>query len=181
MTEFEYPECTTSVITSLAIFRKHHPDYRSSDIGYVLPPAYCLFAYLLLHLHRATIQKAVQYLHNAQCPEGGWFGSWAICYTYATQFALESLSLVGETYATSERVRKACRFLLDHQRKDGGWGESYKVGQFLNTYTVYPFPDTLMNWSLGMCGGTLDRPRGDPSRPNSLGSDGINVRRVSRA
>lgn len=38
MTEFEYPECTTSVITSLAIFRRHHPDYRSSDIEYVLPP-----------------------------------------------------------------------------------------------------------------------------------------------
>ena len=32
MTEYEYPECTTSVITSLAIFRKRYPDYRSSDI-----------------------------------------------------------------------------------------------------------------------------------------------------
>lgn len=43
------------------------------------------------------------------------------------QFALESLALVGETYATSNSSRKACEFLLSKQRADGGWGESYKV------------------------------------------------------
>jgi lanosterol synthase len=32
MIEFCYPECTTSVITSLSIFRKHYPDYRPVDI-----------------------------------------------------------------------------------------------------------------------------------------------------
>jgi len=42
-------------------------------------------------------------------------------------FALESLSLVGETYDTSDRVRRACDFLVAKQRADGGWGESYKV------------------------------------------------------
>jgi lanosterol synthase len=46
------------------------------------------------------------------------------------QFALESLSLVGETYSTSHYSRKACEFLLRHQREDGGWGESYKVKYF---------------------------------------------------
>jgi hypothetical protein len=34
MVEYCYPECTTSVITSLAIFRKHFPDYRAVDIEY---------------------------------------------------------------------------------------------------------------------------------------------------
>ena len=33
MIEYCYPECTTSVITSLSIFRKHFPDYRTHDIG----------------------------------------------------------------------------------------------------------------------------------------------------
>lgn len=46
-------------------------------------------------------------------------------------FALESLSLVGETYATSESARKACEFLLDKQMDDGGWGETYKVGHLV--------------------------------------------------
>lgn len=69
----------------------------------------------------------MDYLHRAQKPEGGWFGSWGICYTYATQFALESLALVGETYSTSEYAKRACEFLISKQRADGGWGESYKV------------------------------------------------------
>ena len=33
MIEYEYPECTTSVITSLSIFRKHHPSYRAKEIA----------------------------------------------------------------------------------------------------------------------------------------------------
>ena len=74
-----------------------------------------------------TIKNAIKYLHKAQTPGGGWIGSWGICITYATQFALESLSLVGETYETSPHSRRACDFLLKKQRADGGWGESYKV------------------------------------------------------
>jgi squalene cyclase len=41
-------------------------------------------------------------------------------------FALESLASQGETYANSERVKRACQFFLDRQADDGGWGESYK-------------------------------------------------------
>ena len=108
MTEFNYPECTTSVITALSIFRKHYPHYRATDV-------------------QRTITHAVDFLHKAQRLEGVWFGSWGICFTYATQFALESLSLVGETYATSDAARRACDFLVSKQRADGGWGESYKV------------------------------------------------------
>lgn len=83
-------------------------------------------------IHRRTVRHAVDYLHKAQKPEGGWFGSWGICFTYATQFALESLALVGETYETSGYSRKACDFLISRQREDGGWGESYKVGCYCN-------------------------------------------------
>ncbi|KAF9054597.1 terpenoid cyclases/protein prenyltransferase alpha-alpha toroid [Panaeolus papilionaceus] len=107
MIEYCYPECTTSVITSLAIFRRHFPDYRKADVD-------------------RAMKGAIKYLHKAQTPEGGWVGSWGICFTYATQFALESLSLVGETYETSDYARRACHYLLSHQREDGGWGESYK-------------------------------------------------------
>ena len=32
MIEYNYPECTTSVLTALAIFRKYHPKYRVADI-----------------------------------------------------------------------------------------------------------------------------------------------------
>lgn len=50
---------------------------------------------------------------------------------YATMFAIESLSLAGETYDNSPSVRLACDFLLSKQMEDGGWGESYKVSPLL--------------------------------------------------
>ncbi|KAL6304502.1 terpenoid cyclases/protein prenyltransferase alpha-alpha toroid [Sparassis latifolia] len=107
MIEHSYPECTTSVITALSIFKKYYPTYRVTEI-------------------QRVVHRALDYLHRTQKPEGGWVGSWGICFTYATQFALESLSLVGETYDTSASARRACEFLLSKQRADGGWGESYK-------------------------------------------------------
>lgn len=125
MIEYCYPECTTSVITALSVFRKHYPEYRGADIEYAWLFS-CCCSYLL-YSYRRTICNAIDYLHKAQKPGGGWVGSWGICFTYATQFALESLSLVGETYETSEHARRACNFLLGKQRQDGGWGESYKV------------------------------------------------------
>ncbi|KAF8271575.1 terpene synthase [Lactarius quietus] len=92
MIEYEYPECTTSVITSLSIFRKHYPKYRVKEIA-------------------KTIQRAITFMHAIQRPEGGWVGSWGICFTYAT----------------IESSRRACDFLVSKQRADGGWGESYKT------------------------------------------------------
>jgi hypothetical protein len=35
MTEYTYPECTTSVITGLSVFREYYPEYRQRDVEYV--------------------------------------------------------------------------------------------------------------------------------------------------
>jgi lanosterol synthase len=108
MVEYIYPECTTAVVTALSLFREHWPDYRAEDI-------------------ESFIEQAVKWIKHAQLPDGGWYGSWGICFTYATMFSLESLSSVGETYATSKASRAGCHFLISKQREDGGWSESYKV------------------------------------------------------
>ena len=160
MTEFNYPECTTSVITALAIFRKHYPHYRAADIA-------------------RTIAKAVDYLHKAQRPEGGWFGSWGICFTYATQFALESLALVGETYENSASVRKACDFLVSRQRADGGWGESYKVRLCHHAVAARRGADACVLSVVRdeRVGGT----RADAGRADLLGDDGAHLRALSEA
>lgn len=107
MREYDYPECTTSVATALLKFRKID-DYRSKDID-------------------RCIKGAIKYILKAQRPDGSWFGSWAVCHTYATFFALESLSLDNRTYENSEPARRACHFLLDRQHEDGGWGEKFEV------------------------------------------------------
>ncbi|EEC83118.1 hypothetical protein OsI_28277 [Oryza sativa Indica Group] len=53
------------------------------------------------------------------------FGSWGICFTYGTWFAIEGLSAVGQCYDDSTCIRKACKFLLSKQLTNGGWGESH--------------------------------------------------------
>ena len=110
MVEYDYPECTTAVVTVLSLFQTHYPDYRAEEI-------------------KAVKISALEYIRRAQRPDGSWYGSWGICFTYAAMFALESLSSVGETYTNSPRVRKACDFLLSHQMPDGGWGESYLASE----------------------------------------------------
>ncbi|KAG0149788.1 hypothetical protein CROQUDRAFT_653055 [Cronartium quercuum f. sp. fusiforme G11] len=107
MVEICYVECTTACLTALSVFNQHFSDYRADEIS-------------------LARQSAIKFIHQSQRPDGSWYGSWAVCFTYATMFALESLSLNGETYDNSIRVKKACKFLIDRQMKDGGWGESFE-------------------------------------------------------
>ncbi|KAI6245711.1 Lanosterol synthase [Erysiphe necator] len=106
MVEYSYPECTTAVLTALSKFKKHYPGYRKSEI-------------------QRAISEAHRYIIESQREDGSWYGSWAICFTYATFFALQSLEAVGEQYKNSPRVKLACEFLLSKQKDDGGWGEHY--------------------------------------------------------
>lgn len=108
MVEYLYPECTTATVTTLSLFHRHWPGYRAVEI-------------------ERFVARAVAWIKTAQYAHGGWYGSWAICFTYATMFALESLATVGETFATSEYARRGCGFLVERQREDGGWSESYQV------------------------------------------------------
>jgi len=109
MVEYDYPECTTAVILALHTFKKAQPGYRYRHID-------------------AAIAAALDYIRVAQRPDGSWYGSWGICFTYAAFFTLSALARAGgETCANSERVRRACAFLVSKQAADGGWGESYRA------------------------------------------------------
>ncbi|CAO1617940.1 unnamed protein product [Parajaminaea phylloscopi] len=106
MIEYSYPECTTSVIGALCKFRAVS-EYRREDID-------------------VCVRRAVKYILAAQRPDGSWFGSWAVCFTYATMFALECLHLAGYSYSNCPAVRKACEFLVSKQNpSDNGWGEAF--------------------------------------------------------
>jgi lanosterol synthase len=106
MVEYSYTECTTAVLTTLSMFRTYYPDYRADDI-------------------RRTIRKASAFIRASQNPDGSWYGAWAICFNYATFFALQSLEAIGEQWGDSDAVKRACAFLLSKQMDDGGWGEHY--------------------------------------------------------
>jgi len=107
MVEYDYVECTTAVATALAAFAATEPGYRAAEIG-------------------RALAAALGYVRRAQRPDGSWYGSWGICFTYAAMFALEALAGAGESCANSERARRACQFLIARQAADGGWGESYR-------------------------------------------------------
>ena len=106
MVEYDYPECTTAVVTVLSLFQTVS-NYRSAEIMTIK-------------------EEALRYIRDAQRADGSWYGSWGICFTYAGMFALQSLASVGETYENSERAKRGCDFFLGKQMVDGGWGESYK-------------------------------------------------------
>lgn len=107
MVEYAYPECTTAVVTALTAFKEYDPDYRRFEID-------------------NTIKRAFRFIRKVQRPDGSWYGSWGVCFTYAAMFALESLMVANENYGNSDTVKKAVEFLLSKQMEDGGWGESYQ-------------------------------------------------------
>ncbi|XP_023645602.1 amyrin synthase LUP2 isoform X2 [Capsella rubella] len=105
--EHEYVECTSSVIQALVMFKKLYPDHRTREID-------------------MTIEKGLQFIESRQEADGSWYGSWGVCYTYATWFALEGLAVAGKTYDNCLAMREGVRFLLMKQNNNGGWGESYQ-------------------------------------------------------
>jgi lanosterol synthase len=121
MVEYDYPECTSSCVTALSLFRQHWPTYRAQEV-------------------QNFIRRGIAWIKEDQRPDGSWYGSWGICFTYATMFALESLACVGEHYTTSDCARRACEFLISKQCEDGGWSESFKV-----------FETPLLNSVLSSC------------------------------
>lgn len=160
MVEYLYPECTTAAVTTLSLFHKHWPDYRSKEI-------------------ERFIERAVSWIKTAQFEHGGWYGSWAVCFTYATMFALESLATVGETYENSNSSKRGCKFLISKQREDGGWSESYQVSFFVYHPQPLPSPFLLPNLlglladkMAGLRAAALHRaPVGITSRHDGVGAD----------
>ncbi|XP_070030137.1 cycloartenol synthase-like isoform X2 [Nicotiana sylvestris] len=109
--DYQYVECTSAAIQALQSFKKLNPKYREKEIG-------------------ACIKKALSFIESIQLPDGSWYGSWGVCYTYGTWFGISGLIAGGKTYESCQSIRKACHFLLSKQlQPSGGWGESYLSSQ----------------------------------------------------
>ncbi|XP_047062614.1 achilleol B synthase-like [Lolium rigidum] len=103
----DYPsvECTASALDALVIFKDMHPQHRSGEI-------------------EKCIKNASMFIEKSQRKDGAWYGTWGICFTYGTMFAVRGLVAAGRTYDNSYSIRKACSFLLSKQQITCGWGES---------------------------------------------------------
>jgi squalene-hopene/tetraprenyl-beta-curcumene cyclase len=70
-----------------------------------------------------VVARATQFLRNDQTTDGCWYGRWGVNYIYGTWQVLRGLGRIGADME-GLHVRRAVRWLLDHQNPDGGWGES---------------------------------------------------------
>ncbi|KAG6306959.1 hypothetical protein E4U45_005988 [Claviceps purpurea] len=132
MIEYDYPECTTACVTALSLFQKYWPQYRAKEIS--------LF-----------IKRATNWIKSNQRIDGSWYGSWGICFTYATMFALESMASIKETYGNSKISKRGCDFLISKQRADGGWSESYKGCETME-YHEHPMGSLVVQTSWALIG-----------------------------
>ncbi len=103
MTEHSFVECTASCLAALVACREHFPE--------VIDPA-----------AERAISGAGAWLRRTQASDGSWRGVWGIQFIYGTFFGIRGL-VAGGARPNDPALRRACRWLLDRQRDDGGWGE----------------------------------------------------------
>jgi len=113
MIDYSYTECSASCIQALLHYRESDPRYRRGEID-------------------RAIENGLRFVRAKQRQDGSWFGSWGVCFTYGTWFAVEALAAAAKQAGGTAALRadphlqRACRFLLDRQNGDGGWGEAFQ-------------------------------------------------------
>ncbi|XP_052135938.1 achilleol B synthase-like isoform X2 [Oryza glaberrima] len=104
--DYPFPECTSSVLQALVLFKQLHPSYRIKEI-------------------EKCVRNAAMFIESTQGEDGSWLGTWGVCFTYGAFLSVKGLIAAGRTYENSSSIRKACDFILSKQLDTGGWGESY--------------------------------------------------------
>jgi squalene-hopene/tetraprenyl-beta-curcumene cyclase len=83
----------------------------------------CLSHFPELGPWHPVVENARRFLRRDQGRDGSWYGRWGVNYIYGTWQVLRGLACIGEDM-DAPYVRRARRWLLDHQNPDGGWGET---------------------------------------------------------
>ncbi|GBG31330.1 Cycloartenol synthase [Hondaea fermentalgiana] len=120
MIDYSYVECSSASVQALCEFYKHFPQSKYADAALT------------------SAAKGVDFIIDIQRPDGSWYGSWAVCFTYGAWFGIEGLVAGLDTCgdriskktreAAKNALVKGCDFLLSMQDpQDGGWGESIRA------------------------------------------------------
>ena len=104
MVEASYVECTGSCMEALASYARFALDST------------------LVRDARESLARGDAFLRRSQRPDGAWAGAWGVHFVYGTLFGVRGLRAAGAS-PSDPRVVLALRFLMAHQRDDGGFGE----------------------------------------------------------
>ncbi len=72
-----------------------------------------------------VVDRGIAWLWANQESDGSWFGRWGVNYVYGTGAVIPALIAAGVP-ADDPRIRRAVRWLEEHQNEDGGWGEDVR-------------------------------------------------------
>ncbi|CAB9506076.1 Squalene--hopene cyclase [Seminavis robusta] len=107
----------TGVADSAEIF-----DVSSADLtGHVLEALGAVYT-----KDHPIVSRSIEYLKSTQTSFGAWEGRWGVNYIYAVGAVVPGLAKVGVDVGSEPWVVKAVKWLLSHQNRDGGFGESLK-------------------------------------------------------
>lgn len=135
MLEYSYTECTGSCVRALAWIARQLGESLGEDLSRRL---------------RRAVKQGTQFLFSQQHESGAWLGFWGINGTYGTMFAVSGLLAAG-VGRTHPAIVRACRWLVESQRSDGGWGESYAgmvQGRLISLPDRVPSTATQTAWAL---------------------------------
>ena len=128
MTEHSFVECTASCLAALAACRTHFPEIIGGSAF-------------------RAMSRADIWLRRTQGGDGSWRGVWGVQFIYGTFFGIRGLVAAGARPG-EPALRLACRWLLDRQRGDGGWGEHHS-GCFTGRYVEHEQSQIIQTaWAL---------------------------------
>ena len=105
MTERSYVECTSSCLAALTACTEHFGEVANPEVA-------------------SAVSRGEAWLRRSQASDGSWRGVWGVQFIYGTFFGVRGLLAAGARPG-DPALRRACRWLVDRQRPDGGWGEHH--------------------------------------------------------
>ncbi|TAQ85744.1 hypothetical protein B7494_g5930 [Chlorociboria aeruginascens] len=152
MVEYSYPECSTAVLTSLSLFRKHYPKYRSQDIQFTIDKVekYIIKAQFKDGSCRndERVRKACEFLVDKQMEDGGWGEKYEACEkvewvnhekSQVVNTAWAVLALMSARWPGKRVVERGLDLLRSRQLATGEWLQEGIEGVFNRTCMIgYP-------------------------------------------
>lgn len=128
MIDYSYVECTSACLQAMKSFSRKYPERRRHEI-------------------EVAMQRGREFLLSEQRSDGGFEGSWGVCFTYGTWFGIEGLRAAGLSSGDAP-LQAARRFLESKQRPDGGWGESVKNCQTRSYDPLTESQVVMTSWAI---------------------------------